>query len=106
MANTDITTILACMLEDLPQVSVGRHIHNANFLVGEKVFAFIKDGGVAMKLPRARIQELMETRNAAPLVMGRRVMKEWVVIKHEDPEEYKKDLDLFNESIAFVSSKA
>jgi hypothetical protein len=32
-------------------------------------------------------------------------MKEWAVIEHNDPKEYKRDLKLFKEVIAFVSSK-
>lgn len=106
MANDDLSTILAFMLADLPQVKIGKHIHNINFLVGEKVFAFIKGDGVAMKLPKEKIKELMVQELATPLVMGKRVMKEWVLIKHDDPEEYKKDLELFKESIAFVATTA
>jgi hypothetical protein len=39
-------------------------------------------------------------------VMGQRVMKEWVIIKYEDPNEYKNALELFNESMTFVSMNA
>jgi hypothetical protein len=107
MAGDDLSTILAFMLADLPGVRVGKHIHNINFLIQEKVFAFIKgEEGVAMKLPRDKCQELIAHQQAIPLVMGKRVMKEWIVLQHEEAEDYKKDLALFQESIAFVSSKA
>lgn len=106
MATDDLSTILAFMLADLPQVKVGKHINNINFLVGEKVFAFVKGDGVAMKLPREKIKELIDQDRATPLVMGKRTMKEWVVLKHEDPEEYKGDIEIFKESIAFVSSQS
>lgn len=106
MATDDLSTILALMLADLPQVKIGKHIHAINFLVGEKVFAFMKGGGVAMKLPKEKIKELVEQEYVTPLVMGKRVMKEWVIIKHADPEEYRKDLELFKESIVFVASQA
>jgi hypothetical protein len=36
---------------------------------------------------------------------GKSRKKEWAVIKHKDPKEYKKDLKLFKEAIAFVSLK-
>jgi hypothetical protein len=107
MDTDNLSTILAFMLADLPGVRIGKHIHNINFLVGEKVFAFIKgDEGVAMKLPRAKCQELIAQQQAIPLVMGKRVMKEWIVLQHESAEDYKADLALFQESIAFVSAKA
>ncbi len=37
---------------------------------------------------------------------GEKVMKEWIVIQHAALEDYQKDLELFQESIAFASSKA
>jgi hypothetical protein len=36
---------------------------------------------------------------------GKRVMKEWAIIKYENPSEYKKAFGLFKESMAFVSLK-
>src|SRR5947209_4272520 len=97
----EIITVLSLMLQDLPNVSIGKHFHNTNFLVGKKVFTFIKDDNVVVKLPKEKITELVEKKYAISLVMGKRVMKEWVVIKHKNPEEYKKDLKLFKEAIAF-----
>ncbi|HZR30193.1 MAG TPA: hypothetical protein VFA71_15555 [Terriglobales bacterium] len=100
----DLAALLASMLQDLPQVSVKKHVGHASFLAGKKVFAFTRDEGVAVKLPREKIQELVNKKSAAPLVMGKRVMKEWVVIKRKSAGEYKKDLSLFKEAVAFVSS--
>jgi hypothetical protein len=37
--------------------------------------------------------------------VGKRVMKEWPIIKYENPSEYKKAIGLFKESMAFVSLK-
>ena len=106
MTNDELTAVLSSFFEGNPQVQVGTHLHHANFLVGNKVFAFIQGDGVALKLPKATIQTLVETRQAAPLVMGKRTMKEWTVIKHQHPEEYRQDEALFKEAMAFVASKA
>jgi hypothetical protein len=105
MADNKLITVLSSMLEGLPGVSVGRKVNHASFLVGKKVFAYTQEDGVVIKLPKEKIKELVDTKNASLLVMGQRVMKEWVVIKHKDPEAYKKDLELFKEAIAFVSAK-
>lgn len=105
MADHDLTAILSSMLEGIPQVHVGTHLHHTNFLVGSKVFAFIQGGGVALKLPKAKIQELVEAKQAAPLIMGKRTMKEWVVIKHDNPTAYQQDEELFKEAAAFVASQ-
>jgi hypothetical protein len=47
-----------------------------------------------------------DARYVEPLVMGIRVMKEWMIIKYKDPDEYKRVLGLFKEAMAFVSLKA
>ncbi len=106
MAEQELAAVLTSMLEGMPGVSVGTHLHHPNFLVGDKVFAFIQREGVAIKLPRATIQTLAAAQRARPLVMGKRTMKEWVVITHDHPEEYTQDEALFKEAIAFVASKA
>ena len=36
--------------------------------------------------------------------MGKRTMKEWIVIEHAQPADYKKDLALFREAEAFVEA--
>jgi hypothetical protein len=36
--------------------------------------------------------------------MGKTVMKEWIVIRRGDPENYKKDPDLFKEAMSYSSS--
>lgn len=105
MADQQLATMLASMLAGIPQVHIGTHLHHANFLVGDKVFAFIQGDGVALKLPKAKIQALVEAAYAAPLVMGKRTMKEWAVITHAEPAAYEQDETLFKEAIAFVASK-
>jgi hypothetical protein len=56
--------------------------------------------------PKEKIKELVDKNNAEPLIMGKRVMKEWVIIKYKNPNEYKKAFGLFKEAMAFVSLKA
>lgn len=36
--------------------------------------------------------------------MGKRTMKEWILLDYAKPSGYKNDLVLFKEAIAFVSS--
>jgi hypothetical protein len=56
-------------------VRVAKKSHNASFFIGNNVFAFARPEGVVIKLPRERIKELVEERNASPLVMGKGVRK-------------------------------
>ncbi len=83
-----------------------QHFGHTSFVTGEKVFAFTRNNGVALKLPRPRAQALVETGEGVPLVMGKRVMTEWSVIRRKYPNEYKKDQRLFEEAISFVAAQA
>ena len=104
----DLAAVVSMLLEGLPGVTTQRKFHNTTFLVKKKVFAFTRPDGAVLKLPEVKIRELMDTRPATPLVMGRRVMREWVVLRHDlrhdDPGAYRKDKKLFLEAMAFVSS--
>ncbi len=93
------------MLEGIPGVIVKKSANRLSFQVGEKVFAFTQREGVVLKMPQEKIKTLVDKKAASFLVMGKREMKEWAVIKHKDPKEYKKDLKFFKAAIAFVSSK-
>jgi hypothetical protein len=100
-----LASVLSAMLEGLPGVNVKKSANRVSFMIGKKVFAFTLKQGAVLKLPQARIQALVDKKAASFLVMGKREMKEWAVIEHEEPQEYKKDLKLFKEAIALVSSK-
>jgi hypothetical protein len=94
----DVAAVLTLLLEDLPEVSVQQHEGHVSFLAGKKVFAFTRPDGVAMKLPRHKIHELSGRDDISMLVMGKRVMKEWVVVTHADA-------DLFKALAAFADRK-
>lgn len=102
MENSTLANIIASMLEQMPQVRTGKHLNHTNFVIGNKVFAFLKKDSLVIKLPKETGQKLIAQHYAEPLVMGKRVMKEWIVIKHTDPQDYHKDLALFKEAMAFV----
>ncbi len=106
MADRDLATVLTSMLGGLPQVRVEQKANHLSFLVGEKIFAYTHGDGVVIKLPAKTIEGLVDKKYAAPLVMGKKVMKEWLVVEHDDPQAYKQDLELFKEAIGFVSSQA
>ncbi|HMF64195.1 MAG TPA: luciferase family protein [Edaphobacter sp.] len=105
MPDADLVDALSKLLAPLPGVAEERTPTHATFLINKKVFAFTrKGGGVALKLPRERIDDLLQREDVIPLTMGKRTMKEWVLLNHAKPSDYKKDLVLFKEAIAFVSA--
>ncbi len=89
----------------LPKATAQHSKKGVMFAIGGKVVAFTRPGGIAMKLPEARIAELIESRDASFLVMGTKTMREWVLMHYTSPGEYLKDGKLFEEAMKFVASQ-
>jgi hypothetical protein len=104
MRSKDVSTVLASMLRRQRGVEVDETANRTSFSVGGKVFAFTRKDGVAVKLPAEHVGALSRSGRGVPLVMGKRTMKEWAIIAHEDASEYRDDLPLFKESIRFTST--
>jgi hypothetical protein len=88
----------------MPKATVVRKPGGAMFQTGTKIFAFTRPEGVAMKLPEERIAELVESRDAAFLVMGTKTMREWVLVRYSKPAEFMQDGKLLEEAMKFVDS--
>jgi hypothetical protein len=72
-------------------------------MIDNKIFAFTRsDESAALKLPEARIAELVAgNAEIGPLTMGKRTMREWVVIP-EIAAPY--NLKLLKEAMAYVAT--
>jgi hypothetical protein len=88
----------------LPLAQVNAKFGNASFSVAGKVFAFTRPDGLVLKLPPEIVAATLATREAQPLVMGKRTMREWVHLKLPMPESYRDELYLLRAAMAFVQS--
>jgi len=61
-------------------VSVGRALSNDVLMVQGKIFGFLKDDRLVVKLPASRITRLIEAGAAIPFRSGGRIMKEWAAV--------------------------
>jgi hypothetical protein len=106
MADPRLIAALSSLLGPLQNVTEEKTEIHATFLIKKKVFAFTRSSGpgVALKLPKERIAALLQRGDITLLTMGKRTMKEWIVIEHTKPADYKKDLALFKEAKAFVEA--
>lgn len=104
-AQSELAAMLTQMLQGLPGVHAEKSANRVSFRIGKKVFAFTQRDGVVLKLPREKINTLVKRKAAAFLIMGKREMKEWAVIKRKDPKDYKRDFKLFKEALAFAALK-
>jgi hypothetical protein len=74
------------------------------YFVNDRMFACISGKGIGLRLPVATATELQFGRaDVEPFNPGGTTSsREWIQINRTDASEYAKDLELFEESIAFV----
>ena len=92
------------LLLKLPGVSA-RKINGLDaYFVSDKMFACISGDGIGLRLPVATATELQFSRdNIVPFQPGGTAStREWIQINRADADEYEKDLELFQASLAFV----
>lgn len=59
-----------------------------------------KGDGIVVKLPRARVDELIDAGTGASFAPAGKVFREWVLVEEYDEQRW---TDLLRESIAFVN---
>ena len=106
MADPKLIATLSSLLGSLPGVKEKQLPNHTSFLTGKNIFVFTShtSNRVILKLPKERIAALLQREDITLLAMGKRTMKEWIVIERSKPADYKKDLALFNEAKAFVEA--
>jgi hypothetical protein len=62
----------------VPGVGIGKALHNEVLTAGGKIFAFLKDDRLVVKLPASRAAALVAGGEAAAFESGGRKMREWV----------------------------
>lgn len=90
-----------------PDVSLGRALQNDVLKVNDKIFAFLKDDRLVVKLPAARAAALVAASTAMPFRSGGRTMKEWVsVAQPVEPADGEPWRRLMAESKSYVDRRA
>jgi hypothetical protein len=97
--------VLDEILLAIPSVTTGTPFGYPAYYIGKKIFCWASDAGVALKLPAARIAEILATDPharryyPAPGI----VWRAWVQIQRHDPEEYHDLRGLFHEALQHVA---
>jgi hypothetical protein len=107
MADPKLIATLSSLLGSLPGVKEKQLPNHTSFFTGKNIFVFTSrtSNRVILKLPKERIAALLQREDITLLTMGKRTMKEWIVIEHSKPADYKNDLALFKEAKAFVEAE-
>ena len=95
---------MICLLV-IPFVQGGQAFGYPAYKVGKKTFCFVGGDGIGVKLPENRVTELIDTHDAFhPFYPAEGILwKGWVSIVYEDSDDYRQHLDLYEESVEFVS---
>lgn len=99
--SADQFELLAKQLSGEPGVSRAKMFGADGLRVGAKFFATYFRGDLVLKLPRDRVESLIESGEGEPFDPGMgRVMKEWVVVKQAPPDRW---LELTSDARDFVA---
>jgi hypothetical protein len=61
-------------------VGLGKIFHDEGLECGGRYFAVRHRDGLLLKLPEPRVQELVGTDVALPFLVGKRLMREWLIV--------------------------
>ena len=97
-------TALDKLLLRMPHVAAGKAFGYPAYKANGTVFAFVEAAGIALKLPEARIRELVAAKRPMKWfepVKGM-IWGEWAFIQRTKSNDYWQDLALFEEAIHFA----
>jgi hypothetical protein len=106
MADAKLIATLSSLVGSLPGITEKQFPNHISFFTGKNVFVFTSrtNNRVVLKLPKERIATLLQRDDLTLLTMGKRTMKEWIVIERTNVADYKKDFVLFKEAKTFVET--
>ena len=61
-------------------VALGRSLNNETLTVGGKIFAFLKDDALVVKVPATTVAALLASGDGVAFMAGGRTMREWAVV--------------------------
>jgi len=104
----DVAEIVAGIVRKIAGVREKKGVSGRpQFFAGERLFAFVAQEGVALKLPAELVQKVIDHVDYLPFKMRNKpVLREWIRIKHDDAADYAKDAALFRQAARFVMSTA
>ncbi|HEY5494637.1 MAG TPA: MmcQ/YjbR family DNA-binding protein [Candidatus Anoxymicrobiaceae bacterium] len=98
-----IKEALDSFLLDNPEVEPGKAFGMPAYYVNGKMFAGVFADGATIKVPPETAAELLQSEGIDEFQpMAGRTMKNWVLIRREDPADYARDKELFNAAFDYV----
>lgn len=101
----DVKTVLDDLLLPIPGVTVSKAFGFPAYKINGKIFAFVGGEGVSLKVRQNRVAPLIASDDCIRKfeIENGNVWKSWIFIICDDPEEYARFIEVFEESIGYVS---
>ncbi len=104
----DLKALLDQLLLGMPGVKAGRMFGFPNYKANGKVFMFVVERGLTIKLPQAQVDALIAERpqSMRPFspVETMKAWRGWVLVEHDDLADFEADLNLYEDSAFYVAS--
>ncbi len=100
----EIADVVAGLLTDVDGVSSGKMFGHPAFYIAGRMFACAYGDGLGVKVPGDVLAELGEDPSVEPFSPYGRRMREWIFIRHADPDDYRRHESLILESAAYVKA--
>jgi TfoX/Sxy family transcriptional regulator of competence genes len=102
----DVLAAVSELLSGRPDVTPMAMFGHPGFAVGGKLFAFLYDAGLALKISEERVQKAITRPDVTTLSAYGKAMRAWVYVEHDDAAAYDGDLDLMDAAITHVARVA
>jgi hypothetical protein len=104
---TQTDPTLSSLLNPLPGVKEKQLPNHTSFFTGKNIFVFTSrtSNRVRAQASKRKNRRSLRREDITLLTMGKRTMKEWIIIERSKPAYYRKDLALFKEAKAFVEAE-
>ena len=101
--NQEIKDALDSFLLDNVEVEPGKAFGLPAYYINGKMFAAVYEDGATIKVPEDMAAELLEQDGISEFrPMDRHTMKNWVLIRRENPDDYQADKELFQAAMEYV----
>jgi hypothetical protein len=100
----ELKNVVDSILFKNPSVVSSKMFGYPAYYVNKKLVACIYEEDAGIKIPENAANEVIGKKGIVHFQpLGRKRMKEWIQINWDNPEDYLKDIEIFETSISFVA---
>lgn len=98
-----IEAIETRLMSEHPEVAKGKIFGHPGFMVNRRVFCFVYEDGLCMKLSKSDYEDILKLDNTEKFApMGERPMGTWVVLTYPEAEEYLDNWHWLEKSLEYI----